>query len=576
MSNFENDYQEYLKNIIINTLTSYDLEDAIRSITMELGKLFNADRVHFRLYDKEIGVFSEVIEEYVKTKDIPSAKGKMIYPKEFDKYLKDKLLEEKNIFVIDDIYSPEYPEAFKELFESLSVNNEIVFPVFYKDELDSAFFITNTESKELLSRQNFENLMPIARELSIGTHMFKVQNNLSKSKEYEKILRDIFMEVKSYEEPLKVFEYLTNRLADIYKVNRAGHLQVDSEGNFNVLYEVIKGNIAELKDKTLFDAETFKEISAYIEGDIIVINDVEQLESAELKNYLHECSIKAFMLYPLEKILPTVGEKTITDRILISADIPRMWSREEVEGLKLIVGTIAAIYADVLSKKEVMEIQETFLASLVHDLRSPILGIQKTLELLISTKSDTADQEISEYFKDIYKTNEDILNIINNLLGVYSMDFGQYEPKKELTDINRIINNAIRSIKRLADDNEVKININTQEKLSEIKIDPDEIKRVILNLISNAIKHNPKGINIEVFTEQRENEILVGVTDNGVGIPESEKAKIFKKYQKSKKQVGTGLGLYLSKQIIELHHGGKIWFESEEGKGTTFYFTLQI
>lgn len=569
------DYQEYLKNIISHTLTSYDLEDAIRNITMELGKLFNADRVHFRLYDKGMESFSEVIEEYRKSEDIPSAKGKMIYPQEFDKYLKDRLLEEKKIFVIDDINAPEYPESFKQLFKNLDINNEIVFPVFYIDNLESAFFITNTESKELLSQQNLEYLMPVARELSIGTHFFKVQNSLEKTVKYEKILREIIMDVRLYEQPQQVFEYLVNRLANLYAVNRAAHLQVDFEGNFVVVFEALIDNLAALKGQIIFTPESFREISTHMEYKIIVINDIEQLEDNKLKEYLSGNNIQAFILYPLEETLFQSGDKKITDRIMLCSTVPRKWTKEEIENLELITGTIAVIYSDILRKKEVKEIQETFLSSLIHDLRSPILGEQKALEFLMSRKPDTPIQDIAAYHSDMYSTNQDLLNIINNLLGVYSLDLGHKEVEKEPSDINKIIDEAIRTIKHTADENEDTISVSTQEKLSEIKMDPDEIKRVIINLISNAIKHNPKGINIEISAEQRENEILVSIGDNGVGISEPEKEKIFQKYPKAKRQIGTGLGLYLSKRIVELH-GGKIWFESEEGKGTAFYFTLPI
>ena len=116
------DDNENLKNIIINTLISDDLEEAIRNITMELGKLFNADRVHFRFYDKDINTFSEVVEEYRKNKESPSSKRKMLYPIEFDRFLKDKLTQEKHLFIIDDINKPEYPETFKQLFENLEIN----------------------------------------------------------------------------------------------------------------------------------------------------------------------------------------------------------------------------------------------------------------------------------------------------------------------------------------------------------------------------------------------------------------------------------------------------------------------
>lgn len=366
------DKQEFLKNIIIHTLTSYDLEEAIRNITMELGKLFNADRVHFRFYDEGVGMFSEVIEEYRKSENIPSAKGKMIYPQEFDQYLKDKLLEEKSIFIIDDINAPEYPESFKKLFKSLDINNEIVFPVFYLDKLDSAFFITNTESEELLSRQNLEYLMPLARDLSIGTHLFKVQNALSKTVEYEKILREIIMEVRLYEQPQQVFEYLANRLANLYGVNRSAHLQVDSDRNFIVIFEALIDNLNELKGQIIFTPESFKEITAHIEHKIVVINDIEQIKNDKLRQYLSDNNIQAFMLYPLEETLFIVGGKKITDRIMLCSNIPRKWTKEEIDNLILIAGTIAVIYTDILRKQEVKEIQETFLTSLIHDLRSPI------------------------------------------------------------------------------------------------------------------------------------------------------------------------------------------------------------
>ncbi|OGI01998.1 MAG: hypothetical protein A2Y25_08490 [Candidatus Melainabacteria bacterium GWF2_37_15] len=575
MPNPDNDKQEYLKNIIIHTLTSYDLEEAIRNITMELGKLFNADRVHFRLYDEGMGVFSEVIEEYRKNESIPSAKGKMIYPQEFDICLKNRLLEEKHIYIIDDVNKSEYPESFKQLFKNLDINNEIVFPIFYMDNLESAFFITNTASEELLSKKNLEYLMPVAKELSIGTHLFKIQNSLVKKAEYEKILREIIMEVRLYERPQQIFEYLVKRLANLYAVNRAAHLQVDSEGNFVVIFEAISDNQPELKCQTIFTSESFKELTAHMEHKIVVINDVEQIKNEKLRKYLYDNNIRAFMLYPLEETIHIAGGKKITDRIMLCSPVPRKWTGVEIENLELIAGTIDVVYSDILRKKEVNEIQETFLASLIHDLRSPILGEQKALEFLMSRKPDTTIQDIAEYHLNMYTTNEDLLNIINNLLGVYSLELGQHEVAKEPSDINKIINDGIKSIKRLADENEDTISVNTQEKLSEIKMDPDEIKRVIINLASNAIKHNPKGINIKISAEQRDNEILLSVADNGVGIPESDKVNIFQKYPKAKRQIGTGLGLYLSKQIVGLH-GGKIWFESEEGKGTIFYFTLPI
>ncbi|EKE04630.1 MAG: two-component sensor histidine kinase [uncultured bacterium] len=573
--NNQQNKQEYLKDIIIHTLTSDSLDEAIRNITMELGKLFNADRVHFRFFDESLQSFSEAIEEYRKNENIPSVKGKMIYPKEFDIFLKDKLTAQDHIFIIDDINAPEYSESFKQLFKNLDINNEIIFPIFYLNKLESAFFITNTESPELLSRQNLDFLLPVAKQLSIGTHLFELNERLNKTAGYEKIIREAVIEVRAYDNPEKVFEYLVNRLADLYSVNRVSHLHLDPYRNLTVLYEALRDNIRELKGETIFTAKSFKEIAGHIEESIIVINDINQIKNTEIRDCLDKDDIKAFMLYPFEVFTPLMGVKKIEDRILVCSNVPRKWSAQDIEALKLIIGTIMIIYVDIRNRNEIREIEETFIASLVHDLKSPLYGEQKALEFIMSRKPDTNIQSITPYLNDMYMTNEELLRLITNLLTVYSLELGQHELKKEPSNINKIIDNAVRSMKPLADDNESRINVDTQEKLVEIGMDPDEIKRVFANLISNAIKHNPKGIEINISAKRTDDEILLSVSDNGVGISESDKPKMFQRYSTAKRKIGSGLGLYLSKQIIG-HHGGKIWFESEEGKGTTFYFTLPI
>jgi signal transduction histidine kinase len=572
---FNNDQQKYLTDIIINTLTSDSLDEAIRNITAELGKLFNADRVHFRFYDESMNTFSEIIEEYRKNEAIPSAKGKMLYPKEFDTYLKDKLEVVDHIFIIDNINKPEYPEHFKELFKSLNVKNEIVLPIFYRNELESAFFITNTESSELLSRKNLDFLLPAAKKISIGTHLFKLNEILNKTAHYEKILREAIFKVRLYDNPNHVFEYTANSLADLYKVNRVDHLHINSSGDYVVLYEALKSPGNEIKGEIMFKPESFKEVTGYMKNSIIVINDINQIKNHELRNYLNKNDIKAFMLYPIEEPLPVKTERKIEERIMVCSDIPRKWAHQDIEALKLIMGTITIIYSDIRNKKEIREIEKTFTASLVHDLKSPLYAEQKALEFIMSRKPDTSIQSITTYLNDMYMTNEELLRLITNLLTVYSLELGQHELKKEPANINKIIDDAVRLIKPLADDNETKIAKNIQENLEDIYMDPDEIKRVFTNLLSNAIKHNPKGIEINISAEKKEDEILISISDNGVGIAEEEKANIFEKYRTTKRKVGSGLGLYLSKQIVA-HHGGRIWFETEEGKGTTFYFNLPL
>jgi signal transduction histidine kinase len=573
---FLSDKQEYLKDIIIHTLTSDDLDAAIRNISMELGKLFNADRVHFRFFEESTQTFSEIVEEYRRDETIPTSKGKIIYPKELDAYLKDKLKVVGDFLTIYDINKSEYPESVKERFQSLGIKNEIILPIFYRNKLESAFFIANTEASELLLSENLEFLLPIAKQISIGTHLFKMNENLNKTAKYEEILREAVFRVRLSDNPDDVLEFMANSLADLYKVNKVINLHLDSSGEYVVIYEALKNSKSALLGTTLFKPKSFKKMADFMENSIVIINDTDQIEDNELKSLLNKNDIRAFMLYPVEELFPIKGERKIEQRFVVCSDIPRKWSSQDIETLKLIIGTLTVIYTDIRGRKEVKEIEETFTASLVHDLKSPIYAEQKALEFLMSRKADTTIKSITPYLHDMYLTNEELLRLITNLLTVYSMDLGQHEIKKESANINKIIDDAIRTIKPFADDNESKITKNIQKKLMDIYIDPDEIKRVCVNLISNAITHNAKGVEINILAKKKEDEILVSISDNGVGISEAEKANIFQKYRTTKRNIGSGLGLYLSKQIIEHHHNGKMWYKSEEGKGTTFYFTLPL
>ena len=142
-------------------------------------------------------------------------------------------------------------------------------------------------------------------------------------------------------------------------------------------------------------------------------------------------------------------------------------------------------------------------------------------------------------------------------------------------NIQELINDVISILQPLAMEKESEITKDIASDLPEISVDSGEIKRVITNLLDNAIKHTKKGTKIHVTANKAYNEILVSIHDNGTGIPEDEKPNIFQKYPTTKRKIDTGLGLYISKQIIDAHKG-KIWFESEEEKGTTFYFALPI
>lgn len=224
-------------------------------------------------------------------------------------------------------------------------------------------------------------------------------------------------------------------------------------------------------------------------------------------------------------------------------------------------------------RKEIEEQRSTFLSTLTHDLRSPLIAEQKAIEAILSGNIGKSLEDFAEYLEDMHRTNEGLLTIVNNMLIADYYEAETIDLELESHNIKDIIAVAVKSMLPLAKDNESEIITEIEPNLPLVKVNATEINRVFINLIGNAIKHNTKGTSIKIAASKKDNAILIAISDKGKGIPESEKDNIFKKYPSTKRKIGSGLGLYLSKQIIDAHNG-RIWFETEENKGTTFYFIL--
>lgn len=225
--------------------------------------------------------------------------------------------------------------------------------------------------------------------------------------------------------------------------------------------------------------------------------------------------------------------------------------------------------------KELMNSRDTFIAALSHDLKSPIFSEQKIIEFILMDKDAVKISDFIEYLEEMYKINDEILRIVNNILTVYHLDSEEFELNLMPININNIIKSAAQTLRHIAKDENININLDLDSQMPLINLDEDMIKRVIVNLISNAIKHSENSAELKISSCRNEKEIKISVQDFGKGIAKEDQKKIFQKYPTTKRKIGTGLGLFISKQIIELHKG-KIWFESKEGQGTTFFFTLPL
>jgi signal transduction histidine kinase len=176
--------------------------------------------------------------------------------------------------------------------------------------------------------------------------------------------------------------------------------------------------------------------------------------------------------------------------------------------------------------------------------------------------------------------SETMLNLINDLLDVSAIESGKLELHKEPTDLNQLLRSLHESNRLLAKTKSIDLKMETEPDLPMVTMDPNRIGQVVNNLVSNAIKFSYPNSEILLRVRRTEKEITVEVTDHGQGIPREEISKIFADFAKTSVRAtggekSTGLGLAIVKRLVQAH-GGRVWVESEVGKGSTFSFSLRI
>lgn len=250
----------------------------------------------------------------------------------------------------------------------------------------------------------------------------------------------------------------------------------------------------------------------------------------------------------------------------------------KVEGER--VSTLVILH-DITREKLAERMKAEFVTLAAHQLRTPISGVKWSLRTILDGDVGEVSKKQRGILEQAYKTNNRVVNLINDLLNVAEIEEGKYLKKLSLWSIEDIIASVIDNYEDKMKKKNIRIKLVKPEGgIPKVMVDVERLKAAFNNIINNAVRYTFGGGNIKVSLTKHEKYIEVEVKDTGIGIPLSQQNKVFSKFFRSSNVMkvdteGTGLGLYIAKNIIEAHDG-RIWFESEENKGTTFYFTIPI
>lgn len=345
---------------------------------------------------------------------------------------------------------------------------------------------------------------------------------------------DIFSEQK--EKALSIVSNFTDGILLFDKTNHLSFLNPQAEKTFEVSREEVLG-------KSTIELNNFKNFKPLI-----------SLLGEETKEFLAK-------------------ELQFKDNFVLEASASYIMGREERTGTLVILHDI--------TQRQLQEAQKaSFISLTAHQLQTPTSEMKWAIRSLLDGDKGQVSEEQKLFIEKIYNSNERAINLISDLLNVSRIEEGKMLSQVASSSIEEVI----QSVVAVFEDDIKRKKLQFQFKkpsvlLPKIMVDAEKIKMAINNLIDNAVRYTPKGGKINIIVEQKGNEIEFQIQDTGVGIPESQKDKIFNKFFRARNvfelEEGTGLGLFITKNIIELH-GGKIWFESVEGEGTIFYFTLPI
>ncbi len=547
---------------LLNRLTarireSVDLEAIWQTTVDEVAMLLNLDRVIFGWYHSDQQVV-DVVCEY-RRKNLPTQLGG--FPIESFGDLGDRFGRCESLCLNNIAKNPKLPPAVKAAYRQLKISSYLAMPVLVQGNTPGYLACTHSKPRRWTPRE-IELLDSVADQLAIAIRQTRLHAQTQEQfQTVSEQARRLAQATVQQQETLAYLSAIINNLAD-------GLLVTDTRG------KISRWNPALL---TMFNLEEIN----------LINQDCQDIFSRELVELVAMTEERPTEIFTAEvELFGDRFGKAVATAILKD-------SKSERVGDILSIGSVVLI-RDITAEKEVDQVKTDFISTVSHELRTPltsILGFAKIVNKKLQErifprvqveddKTQRAIVQVSENINIMVSEGERLTNLINDVLDIAKMEAGKIDWKMQYFSVYELIEQATSATRALFEQKDIKRILDVEEDLPKIIGDRDRLIQVVINLISNAIKFTSEG---SVTCKARKTDdyiITISVIDTGTGIAEADQEKVFDKFKQvgdtlTDKPKGTGLGLPICKQIVK-HHGGKIWVESELGKGSNFSFTLPI
>lgn len=298
---------------------------------------------------------------------------------------------------------------------------------------------------------------------------------------------------------------------------------------------------------------------------------VEIIRNAELEEAIRK-AIQGRENISLELDLNKAGEKTIEVSVVsIHASSTRM--DQDSEGIR---GAVA-VFHDITRLKQLEKIRQDFVANVSHELRTPLTTIKGYAETLLD--GALKEKQAFQFVQVILRHTDRLTKIVEDLLMLSKIETKEFQLNAETISLPNFMDDIIDFVKKPAEKKRISLSRHDMPSSLTVRADRSYLEQILINLLDNAIKYTPEGGRVTVSAVEKDSkDIQFSIEDNGIGIPKEDLSRIFERFYRvdkgrSKELGGTGLGLSIVKHLVQAH-GGRVWVESQLGKGSTFYFTL--